>query len=87
MPRKRGQCTQRQPTQSRNLKNINETDGQEIESPLEEEDEIETIDPEPTIYITELMEDWNKLNQIERNPETQTYTKQLQMEKSLYKQH
>ena len=48
--------------------NINEEDNQTIEPPLDEEDdELETIDPEPTMYIKELMEDWNKINLIERD--------------------
>ena len=49
------------------MKNINEKDTQEIEPPLDEEDEIETVDPEPTMYITELMENWNTINLIERD--------------------
>ena len=57
--------TQRQQTQTRNVKNINEESNQAIEPPLEEEDdELETIDPEPTMYITKIMEDWNKINLI-----------------------
>ena len=50
------------------MKNISEEDNQTIAPPLEEEeDEMETIDPEPTMYITEQMEDWNKINLIERD--------------------
>ena len=67
-PQSRGQYPQRQQTQTRNVRNINEVDNQTVEPPLEEEDyELETIDPEPTMYITELIEDWNKINLIERD--------------------
>ena len=48
------------------MKNINGGNTQEIEPPLEEEDEIETIVPVPTINSTELMENWNTINLIER---------------------
>ena len=65
LPKNTGQFLQRQQTQTRNMNNINESDTQEIEPPLEGADEIETTDPEPTRYITELMEDWNKVNLIE----------------------
>ena len=64
----RGQFQQRQQQQTRNVKNINEEDNQIIAPSLEEEeDDIETIDPEPAMYITELIEDWNKINLIERD--------------------
>ena len=53
-------------TTNKKRKNKNEEDNKTIAPPLEEEeDEIETIDPEPTMYITELMEDWIKINLIE----------------------
>ena len=68
LPENRGQYQQRQQQQTRNVTNINEEDNHTIASPLEEEeDKLETIDPEPTMYITELMEDWNKINLIERD--------------------
>ena len=41
LPKIRGQCSQRQQTQTRNVKNINEEDNQTIEPPLEEEDKTE----------------------------------------------
>ena len=66
LPKNRGQYSQRQQIQTRNVKNINEEKTQEIEPPLEEEDEIEKIDPEPTMYITDFMADWNTINIIER---------------------
>ena len=66
LPKNRGQYQQKQQTQTRKVKNMNEEDNQTIEPPLEEEDdELESIDPEPTKYITELMEDWNNTNLIE----------------------
>ena len=43
-----------------------EKEEETIAPPLEEEEENETNDPEPTMYITELMEDWNKINYIEK---------------------
>ena len=49
------------------MKIITEKDNQTIEPPLEEEYERETLDPEPTMYIRELMEDWNRINLIEKN--------------------
>ena len=49
------------------MKIKNEENNQTIEPPLEEEDETETIDPEPMMYITELIEDWNKINLIGRD--------------------
>ena len=55
LPKNRGRYLQKQITQTRNLKDINELDTQEIEPPLEKENEIETIGPEPTMYITELI--------------------------------
>ena len=61
LPKNRGQF-QRQSEQTRNVKNINEEEEETIAPPLEEEEENETIDPELTRYITELMEDWNKIN-------------------------
>ena len=68
LPKNRGQYQQRQQTQTRNVKNINEEDNQTIEPTLEQkDDELETIDPEPTMYFTELMEGWNKTNLIERD--------------------
>ena len=69
LPKKRGQFQQRQQQQQpRNLNNLNEEDNQTIAPSLEEEeDEIEIIDAEPTIYITELMEDGNKNNLIGRD--------------------
>ena len=68
LPKNRGQYQQRQQTQTRNVKNINEEDNQAIEPSLKaEDDELETIDPEPTMYVTELMEDWNKTNLFERD--------------------
>ena len=68
LPKNRGQFQQRQQQQTGNIKNISEEDNQTIAPPLEkEEDEMETIDPEPTMYITEQMEDWNKINLIERD--------------------
>ena len=66
LPRNRGQFQQRQQMQTRNVKNITEEGIQEIELPLEEEYETETKDPEQTIYIRELMEDWSSVNLIER---------------------
>ena len=61
----RGHYTQRQQIQSRNVKNINESDNQENGLPLEEEDEVDTVNPEPIIYVTEIMEDWIKINPTE----------------------
>ena len=57
LPRNRGQYQQRQQTQSKNVKNITEEENQSIEPPLEEEYDIETVDPEQTMYIRELKED------------------------------
>ena len=67
LPKNRGQYQQRQFQQTRNVKNIIEEEEETIAPPLEEEEEEETIDPEQTMYITELMEDWNKINLIERD--------------------
>ena len=69
LPKNRGQFQQRQQQQTRNVRNINEEeDSQTIAPPLEEEEEeIETKDQESTMYITELMRDWNKINLIERD--------------------
>ena len=67
LPKNRGQYQQRQFQQTRNVKNITEKEEETIAPPLEEEEDEETIDPEPTMYITELMEDWNKINLIERD--------------------
>ena len=66
LPKNSGQYQQRQQTRTRNVKDINEEDNQTIEPPLEEDDETEKIDPKPTMYIKELMEDCNKINLIER---------------------
>ena len=66
LPKNRGQYQQRQFQQTRNVKNIIEEEEETIAPPLEEEEEEETIDPEQTMYITELMEDWKKINLIER---------------------
>ena len=65
LPKNRGHF-QRQNQQTRNVKNINEEEEETIAPPLEEEEENETIDPEPTMYLTEFMEDWNKINYIEK---------------------
>ena len=62
LPKNRGQYQQRQNQQTRNVKIINEEE-ETIAPPLEEE---ESIDPEQTMYITELMEDWKKINLIKR---------------------
>ena len=67
LPKIRGQNQQRQFQKTRNVKNITEEEEETIAPPLEEEEDEETIDPEPTMYITELMEDWNKINLIERD--------------------
>ena len=67
LPKNRGQFTHRQQTQTRNVKTINESATQEIAPPLEENYEIETIDPEPTMYITELMGYWNKISLVKRD--------------------
>ena len=67
LTKNRGQYQQRQFQQTRNVKNITEEEEETIAPPLEEEEDEETIDPEPTMYITELMEDWNKINLIERD--------------------
>ena len=67
LPRNRGQYQHRQQTQSKTEKNITDEENQSIELPLEEEYDIETVDPEPTMYIKELMEDWNTVNLIERH--------------------
>ena len=67
LPENRGQYQQKQQTQTRNVKNITEEEKQTIGPPLEEDYETETIDPEPTIYIRELMEDWSTINLIERD--------------------
>ena len=48
-PRNRIELSQKQPTQTINVKNIKQSATQEIAPPLEEEDEIETIDPEATM--------------------------------------
>ena len=48
------------------MKKFTEEDNPAIEPPLEEEYETETLDPEPTMHIRELMEDWNTINLIER---------------------
>ena len=66
LPKNRGQYQQPQIQQTRNVKNINEEEEEIIAPPLEEEEEEESIDPEQTMYITELMEDWKKINLIER---------------------
>ena len=65
LSKNRGQF-QRQNQQTRNVKNINEEEEETIAPPLEEVQANETIDSEPTKYITELMEDWNKINYIEK---------------------
>ena len=67
LPKNRGQYQQRQDQQTRNVKNINEEEEETIAPPLEEEEDEESIDPEQTMYITELMEDWKKINLIERD--------------------
>ena len=67
LPRNREQYQQRQQTQSKNVKNITEEENQSIESPLEEEYDIEKVDPEQTMYIRELMEDWSTVNLIKRD--------------------
>ena len=64
-PKNRGHF-QRQNQQTRNVKNINEEEEITIATLMEEEEENKTIDPKPTMYITELMEDWNKINYIEK---------------------
>ena len=51
----RGQYQQRQQTQTRNVKNIIEEDNQKIEPQLEEEYGSETLDPESTMNIRELI--------------------------------
>ena len=66
LPKNRGQYPQRQNQQTRNVKNISVEKEQTIAPPLDEEEEEESIDPEPTMYITEFMEDWKKINLIER---------------------
>ena len=66
LPKNRGQYQQRQIQQTGNVKNINEEEEETIAPPLEEKEEKESINPEPTMCITELMEDWNKINLIER---------------------
>ena len=88
LPKNRGHF-QRQNQQTRNVKNINEEEEETIAPPLEEEEENKTIDTEPTMYITELMEDWNKMNYIEKEfkeIKTTISITQLIGEKSSYKQ-
>ena len=67
LPKNRGQYQQRQNQKTRNVKNINEEEEETIATPLEEEEDEESIDSEQTMCITELMEDWKKINLIERD--------------------
>ena len=85
LPKNRRQYQQRQNQQTRNVKNINEEEEEIIAPPLEEEEYEESIDPEQTMYITELMEDWKKINLIVREfKETKNFElkNMTQMEKS-----
>ena len=65
LPRNKGQNQQRQQTQTRNVKNITEEEKQTIKPALGEDYDIETLDPEQTMYIGELMEDWSTINLIQ----------------------
>ena len=57
--------TQQQQTNARRIQNIQQSKPESDTIYEEEDNETETIDPESTCYIWEMMEDWSSVNSIQ----------------------